>query len=274
MGTRTGEVFRFDEDSNGWLAVPSFSAPFFMRRPIFASLKAPATWLYVLFGLFILACVVALFADADQIAVFNDIDSGQRVSLERATQSDDFYAVGKLLQFVLIIAMIPFFIWWTRRATCNVSSLGALDPKFGPGSAIGWWFVPVASWWQPLRVLNQAWRASAPTLPVQDSEQWRNTGVTPLLLIWWLFWMIGGWVWGTALGLRDDTTATAAELADAMYFILAMDGVMVVTALLALAVVAMLTARQERANDRFDLPAEAPRAYTSADRLPFGNPAG
>jgi hypothetical protein len=225
-----------------------------MRRPRFTSLKAPAICLYVLFAVFIATCAVAIAADMDQISLFNDIEAGEPVSLERVLDSDDFYGVAKGFQAGVILAIAPFFIWWTRRATCNVRALGAQYPDFSPGWAVGWWFVPFANWAQPLRVLNQAWRASDDTLPVEESNAWEYVSVTPLLLIWWLGYTIGSPIWNLAVGTRDDTGSPSA-MADATTFVLVADVIIAGAAGLAIAVVALLTVRQDRANRRFDVAA-------------------
>jgi hypothetical protein len=255
-------VLRYEPDLDRWTVALATEAPFFMTRPRFTSLRAPAIVLYVLYGAFILTCVAAIAADVDQISLLNDIEAGEPVSLQEVLDSDDFYAAAKGFQGLAILAIIPFFIWWTRRATCNVSALGARNPDFSPGWAVGGWFVPFANWVQPLRVLNQAWRASDDKLPVEESTAWEYVSVTPLLLIWWLGYTIGGGIWNAAFQTRDDT-GSASALADATTFVLVMDLIIAGIAGLAIAVVALLTVRQDRANGRFDVQA-TPNAPVAA----------
>ena len=45
---------------------------------------------------------------------------------------------------------------------------GSVVPGLLPW-AVGWWFVPIAAWFQPFRVIRQAWRAA-----------WSPAGVEPL----------------------------------------------------------------------------------------------
>jgi hypothetical protein len=249
------EVLLYDDATRDWRMALATQTPFFMRRPRFSSLRTPAVWLYVLFGLFIAVTLIALAADVDRAMLMRDIANGERVSFSDEQASYDFFTSMKGFQAIAMLAIVPFFVWWTRRATCNVGSLGAKDPEFTPRWSVAWWFIPFANWVQPCRVLLQAWRASDPALPPDLSDRYRRSPTSVWIVVWWVAYMVGSGVWGAALSLASDeeSTMTASEIASATWFAFAMDGVMIGVALFAILVVAKLTSRQERADEKFDL---------------------
>ncbi len=242
-------LLQWDTASGAWAEARVAGSP--MPRPRFSSLRTPAIWLYVLLGGFAALSVVAIFADAMQFSAFDDQASGQFVSRSSRDSARDFFLAMKTLQYLFFLGGAGVFIWWTRRATCNVPALGAANPEFTPGWSIGWWFIPFANWVQPLRVLNQAWRASDPALPNEPTTDWRRSRLTPLLPIWWLAYLVGNAAWGFVWPSIDEAKMSAREVADLTAATLVLDVVMIGVAGLALWVVIALTRRQDRANARF-----------------------
>jgi hypothetical protein len=254
--SRTGEtVYRYDAAVAQWVAQPPASVPYFMRRPLFTSLRTPSLILYALFALFGLCTILAVVSDVYQYTTFQRSADGESVALTKLEGARDFFDVAHGLQSLFILAIPGVFIWWTRRATCNVRALGAERPEFSPGWAIGWWFIPFANWVQPLRVVNQAWRASDPALPASEGDHWRQGKLSPLVPIWWVAYLAGNFTWGIPISLIDDDSRSQSELPELSLFAMATDVWLAVAAGLAVIVVAQLTARQDRANRKFDLAA-------------------
>jgi len=255
-----GEVLLFDDAARDWRMPPPAQTPFFMRRPKFTSLRTPAVVLYILFGLFVAVTLVALTADVDRALLLRDIADGKRVTFDQEQASYDFFGIVKGLQLMIVLPIAGVFIWWTRRATCNAASLGVRDAEFTPGWSIAWWFIPFANWVQPCRVLLQAWRASDPALPADLSDRYRRRSTSLWIIIWWIAYVVANGLWtGAWTAAADDSgELTAGELADVTWFAFGMDIAMIVVTALAIVVVARLTSRQERANQKFDLPAGLP----------------
>jgi len=222
-----------------------------MRRPKFTSLRTPAGWLYGLLGAFMVATLLAMAADGNLLAVA-DRDAAGYVPYKEVEEADQLYWAAKVLQWLLSLAIPGFFIWWTRRATCNVRALGAARPDFSPGWAVGWWFVPIAAWFQPFRVLRQAWRASDASLGTEESEDWRHAGMSGWLAVWWILYLVVATLWNGVSGRPDAEMMEAETIADLASVVLVLDALMVVVTVLTLWVVAALTSRQEEANRRLD----------------------
>lgn len=245
---RGGFVYRWNGETSLWDAAPPGTLPEFMRRPGFTSLGGPAIVLYSLFGAFLVVTLLSLAADIFHFATLNRVLDGESVSTGDRDMAEGLYASGKLLQAMLMLAIGPFFIWWTRRATCNVAALGAESPTFSPGWAIGWWFIPIANWFQPLRVLNQAWRASDPNAVLQGGAAWRKARLTPLIPTWWVAYQVFSTLWSASVSAMDAENQTAQQQSDLVALGIVSDVLMLVAAALAVAVVVTLTKRQDAAN--------------------------
>ena len=256
--SRSGDtLYQYDPAGLQWIVRNDAAIPYFMRRPAFASLRTPALVLYGLFALFVAFSVVAGISDGYQFSTFQDFADGKAVAQSELDGARAFWDLARVLQSFAILSIVPVFIWWTRRATCNVRALGAEKPEFSPAWAIAWWFIPFAMWVQPGRVLNQAWRASDPTLPTEESSAWRKAKLTAWLPIWWVsYWLIST-AWSFPINLLDTEDLTASEIAGISIFALVFDILMAVLAVGTVLVVRALTRRQERANERFEASAQA-----------------
>jgi len=248
-------VYQYDAAAGTWIARTDAAIPFFMRRPAFASLRTPSLVLYALFGVFFVLTVLAIVADGYQYANFQRSADGEFVSEATLDGARNFFDVARGFQSLSILAIVPFFIWFTRRATCNVRSLGAAKPEFSAGWAVGWWFIPFANWVQPLRVWNQAWRASDPALPLEESDAWRSSKLTPWIPAWWLAYMVVSTLWSVSVNALTNENLSDRDIAGLSAFSLLADVALAGAGILAVVVIAKLTRRQERANARFDLSA-------------------
>jgi hypothetical protein len=183
------------------------------------------------------------------------VRDGQFVTLKEAEESDEFFSGAKIFQILSALAAAACFIWWLRRATANLPSLGCEDIRYGTGWAVGGWFVPILSLWRPYQVAAQAWRGSDPDLPTPSSRHWRNAMVSPIVPFWWTVYVIAWFIWGITNRVRasEDLVTDVSAARNALIFTLVSDLVMIGSAALAVVFVAMLTARQRHANARLDV---------------------
>ena len=93
-----------------------------------------------------------------------------------------------IADFVLFIMCIVFVGRWIYRASRNAHALRG-DLTITPGWAVGWYFVPIATWWKPFEAMKETWSASFPTADGHGQP------VPPMLRLWW-----GLWVTSTILG--------------------------------------------------------------------------
>ncbi len=93
----------------------------------------------------------------------------------------------------LILAMVPIMaelvllvsgLIWIYRATKNLFFFRISGLKYSPFASVGWFFVPIACLWLPLRAVHQIHSAS------RYGDSWVKTNLDSGVLGWWvLFWI-------------------------------------------------------------------------------------
>jgi Domain of unknown function (DUF4328) len=82
------------------------------------------------------------------------------------------------------------FLLWTYQAAKNVRAFGQRGLEFTPGWAVGWWFVPIASFWLPYKALREIWRASDPDAVGAGGTAWVTRQVPTLFPLWWTTYLL------------------------------------------------------------------------------------
>lgn len=147
------------------------------------------------------------------------------------------WAAVTFLLAVLGWAQIGVSLAWMYRASENVTRFGMRDRRWGPGWALGAWFIPLANLVLPLFALNEIWRGSEPQATPQD---WTARPASALVGWMWGFWVaqqVMGYAFGvwSAFGtfrsaLRD--TASPVDLGFAMPLAVAAAALYVVAGIL------------------------------------------
>ncbi len=110
--------------------------------------------------------------DAAAAGTFTEADGAAYDSMVAATgmaQSILFYLTGAAL------------LAWLSRVVENIPPLTGYTPRRSPGEAIGWWFVPLASWVVPYQVVDDA-IVRLRTSPSRGAER--------LLAPWWITFVL------------------------------------------------------------------------------------
>jgi len=110
-----------------------------------------------------------------------------------------------LLSGAIGIGTIIVFLLWMHQAAKNVRAFGQQMLEFTPGWAVGWWFVPVASWWLPYKALREIWKASDPESVGASSNggtSWSAAAVPALFPVWWATYMLNSFA-GMIIGFRQ-----------------------------------------------------------------------
>ena len=127
----------------------------------------------------------------------------------------DFVAWSSLLMWVAGI----LFIVWLYRAYRSAESRGAVGRRWGPGWAIGGWFIPLANLVIPKMVVNETDRMSNPETgapPIED--RWKQLPRMRSSDAWWLLLLLGTAAYWTGWSLyystpNFDATATGTGYA-------------------------------------------------------------
>jgi len=150
--------------------------------------------------------LLAVYAVGAVIAIIGTpglVDSAEDFLAERISQ-DDFesdvatYGLMTSLSGAAQVAIIVLSIIWTYRLVKNHRTIGR-QTTWGPGMAIGGWFLPPFLYVIPTLVLREAWKAADPAVPPAD-ERWKQNGENPLLWLWFLVYGVGTLVVGIISG--------------------------------------------------------------------------
>lgn len=87
--------------------------------------------------------------------------------------------------FVLPGASLVSVAFWIFRANKNARALSAQTLDNGPGWAVGWFFVPIASLWKPFEVMREIYKAS------HTPHDWRKAKGASIVGWWWAFQVFG-----------------------------------------------------------------------------------
>jgi len=90
------------------------------------------------------------------------------------------------VSFLVFLAIAVLWMIWMYRAARNTVLLRRFKPRFGPGFAIGGWFIPIAFWIIPGMHMYDIDRGSGP--PARPGERPRGSG---LLVLWWVVFVVG-----------------------------------------------------------------------------------
>ena len=152
-----------------------------------------------------------------------------------ATQFHQVSIGVDIAQALLLLVTGICFLVWTYRLNRNLQALGVAGLQFSPGWAVGYFFIPVISLWRPYQIFREIWQASDPGPAPRSGRAWQNIAPPALLGFWWVIWMITNIVDRLSAETPDNPDTETVSAAFGL-----------VSALLAVAVVRLFTARQER----------------------------
>lgn len=147
------------------MSVRSTTQPTPQWHAPYRSIKPLGVLVYALFAAQIgLAAMTALAAQAwhDDLADlswrWNPPAKLLEASAEVAASFQRFQALRDITSLVALAA----FLTWAYRAQRNLPALGVSRPRFTPGWAIAWYFVPILSLIRPFQVMSETFAGSEP----------------------------------------------------------------------------------------------------------------
>jgi hypothetical protein len=174
-------------------------------------------------------------------------DSGAGVR-DRSDLADRLTDVAGAAQALVLVVCAVVFVIWLWRVRLNAEVFAPDGHRKARGWVIAGWVVPIVSLWYPRRVVADIWDAS-------------GTGGKPdghaLVNAWWTLWLLSIPL-GEFLYTAFDRADTSQEIHDAVTQAMLADGLDLVAALLAAAVVLRLTRMQnEKAHRGPEMPVAA-----------------
>lgn len=179
----------------------------------FSSAHRLAKWLIILLLVTFSIDSIAVLGDLLQIDLLNAImdSNGMAVTDEMIESNDDRQAMIGSFQLIMYPTLALFFIWF-YKVYRNLPVLGAEGLEFSPKWAVIYFFVPILSLYKPLYAAEEIWKASYPSTEETDSYSWQNNKTSPIILTWWIFWVISSMVGFYLLRQSFATAATVDEL--------------------------------------------------------------
>jgi protein-S-isoprenylcysteine O-methyltransferase Ste14 len=210
-------------------AVPANQSPWHPTE----GLRTALTWLFVVVALTNLVSALAHFHRSGVIGRLRD----GTATLREARRADDLVGAASIAVLSLILMAGIVFIVWQWRTAKNAASLGRTDPRYEPGWSIGGWFIPFGNLVIPVLIMQDLWRSADPESPRDD---WRSGPRSALIGWWWGAFIVAGLISRTSVFGRSSLSGLQAADTRASFGAV----VAAIAAILAIAVVRSLTARQ------------------------------
>jgi hypothetical protein len=140
----------------------------------------------------ILIAMSAIFS-ALEVIFSQTIADDAETFLAGGMSSEDFiksmapYLLMAFVQGAAVIASVVLFMIWMYRLASNHRSLHR-GATWGPGWAVGGWFLPPLLYIIPMLMLRELWRASDPDVPI--GGDWKSRPATPLVAIWFVIYSL------------------------------------------------------------------------------------
>lgn len=183
-----------------------------------------------------LTALYGIWATWEEIQLLERIRDGFIVTFEEAAASDARVSTAGLLYLTSIIAASVVYLRWLHRAVGNLEWVGSGPPteplRFGPGWAVGWYFVPIMNLFRPYQVMAELYRESNP--------QHRSS---PLIGVWWVLWIVAVATGPVVTALVSDATEESAILSD--WRIIASEVLLIADAALIYLIIDRITSWQE-----------------------------
>jgi hypothetical protein len=211
----------------------------------FRSIGRVANWVYGIFILLAILNVIAVISGYSQAELLNRAISGETITVAEATSNDSRQALIGFGQTALYIVVAVLFLIWIHRAYKNLTSLNATDLRFTPGWAVGWFFVPIMSLFRPYQVASEIYKASDPNIAATTgSTSWKNAAPSPIVGLWWAFFLISNFVGQIALRIIFGGEELS-DLLTSTYVYMVSDAVDVVGIIITILMVQKISQYQE-----------------------------
>jgi hypothetical protein len=136
-----------------------------------------------------------------------------RIDSDEFTESILGYAAIGVVSGLLSVAAAVLTIIWMYRIAANHRALHR-GGTWGPGWAIGGWFLPPLIYVIPTLMLRELWKASDPDIPI--GSDWRRAPGSPLPIVWFVLYTIVPFISfaSEAGGMIDELQGSETTIAE------------------------------------------------------------
>jgi hypothetical protein len=197
----------------------------------------------LMLSLNLLLSVVSFGSDYLQYNLANRLVAGEDVPFAELNSNDARQMMLGLIHIGVYLVTVIFFVMWFYRAHANLGPLGAQEVTYTSGWAAGCWFVPFLNLYRPVQIAQEIWRNSEPALQPEGYTFVRPSTGSALVGFWWAGWLISNLIGNIATRMVWAVNSPSSLLAATSVSMVA-EVASIVAAVLALAVVSSLDARQ------------------------------
>lgn len=169
-----------------------------------------------------------------------------RMTIEEFGEASSDYSQVSLVSWAVIAVTGLLFVVWLWRAYRNLDAFSVRMKRFPDFWVWLGWFVPFMQFWRPKQLINDAWRGSEPGARYPDGS-WLSRPVPLLMTAWWALYVFTTFSEFVSAWWLFDLTAEGVSASNGWR--LATEITVAVDAVLAAAVVHLLTARQHARHD-------------------------
>jgi hypothetical protein len=108
------------------------------------------------------------------------------IDMEILKISDNLRQIITIINILIILLAVVFFIMWFRRAYYNLHTLAWHNARYTEGWAAGSWFVPVVNLWWPYQIMVDIWKGTQNAI----RERFGEPQPTSLIGWWWALRLI------------------------------------------------------------------------------------
>jgi len=139
------------------------------------------TWLFATHVGLTAVLIIGVF---NHLRVLGDKESGGLVFDTKAVNDANALAASMIILSGLVaLAIFVLLVIWLYRAAKNNEALGRMNPRLGPGWAIGGWLIPIANLVIPFIIMDDVWRGADPSVPRGDPS-WRRSSTLAAIWAW------------------------------------------------------------------------------------------
>jgi hypothetical protein len=156
-------------------------------------LKPFATFVYITFGAMALMSIVSLILTGIVILIVGQAQSmnvGEE-SLDLLLKIQKAEEAIKIFNWIFGVLGIIAFCLWIYRANRNLYKHQLHGMEFTPGWSVGWFFIPIATFWMPFRAMREIWKGSTTIDNDDEKEHWKTNEPSSILGVWWALY-VGG----------------------------------------------------------------------------------
>lgn len=165
---------------------------------------------YVLYAQMFVA-VISMVSSYLEYELLTSFQNGSYASQEQAIadgeSSDQRQSLIGTMNFIVFIVSGILILRWIHRANYNARQLGAENMKFTPGWSIGYFFIPIKSFWKPYQAMKEIWKAT------KNPSDWTSQSTDGILPIWWSLWLLSLFLGQAILRI----SARAEEIHELLY---------------------------------------------------------